>query len=56
MVAETGVTGKANSGEHEAGSRGIAGNKDTGRAVAWNNGNVYAGGDGNVYRHEQGGG
>jgi hypothetical protein len=50
------VTGNANSGEHQAGSRGVVGNANTGRSVAWNNGNVYAGNDGNVYKHDQGGG
>lgn len=50
-AAEAGVTGNTQTGVQTAGSRGVVANPGKDNAVAWNNGNVYAGHDGNVYQH-----
>jgi hypothetical protein len=56
VAAEHGVTGNTQNGQSpQSVNRGIAGNAQRGNAVAWNNGDVYAAHDGNVYQHTQDG-
>jgi hypothetical protein len=55
-AAEIGVTGNTQTGQATAGSKGVVTNRSQGNAVAWNNGDVYVGHDGNVYQHTQDGG
>ncbi|WP_455284506.1 carbohydrate-binding family V/XII [Cupriavidus necator] len=54
-AAEAGIAGNTQTGQHTAGSRGFIANPGKDNAVAWNNGNVYAGHDGSVYQHTENG-
>ncbi|MCY1274409.1 hypothetical protein D9M68_116220 [compost metagenome] len=56
VIAERGISGNVHDGTATAGSKGIAYNRRTDSAVAWKNGDIYAGHDGNVYQHTQDGG
>ncbi|MNN28777.1 hypothetical protein D3C81_1423570 [compost metagenome] len=56
MIAERGISGDVDDGSVQRGSKGIAYNRRTDSAVAWKNGDIYAGHDGNVYQHTQDGG
>ncbi|SAK53248.1 hypothetical protein AWB80_01855 [Caballeronia pedi] len=55
-VAERGVTGNVRDGTAQAVNKGVVTNRSRGNAVGWNNGDVYAAHDGNVYQHTQDGG
>ncbi|AYC34876.1 carbohydrate-binding family V/XII [Pseudomonas cavernae] len=55
-AAEIGVSGNVQTGERTVTSKGAVVNRRTDSAVVWNNGDVYAGHDGNVYQHSQDGG
>lgn len=47
---QTTVTGNTASGDRTVNSKGFVGNRRTDSGVAWNNGEIYAGHDNNVYR------
>ena len=50
-AAGKGVQGNTYTGASGSYSRGVVGNANTGNKIAWNNGNVYAGKDGSVYKY-----